>query len=95
MSWTSQRWELIWQALKDVILTGTGVALILSQVWSRTPSDVLLVTGLALTVPSMAGHAKTLLNAGSTGREPPSSPSTPPSGSSSSGSSSGGTDEQP
>ena len=43
------RWETLWAAAKDVLLTGTGMALILSQVFSRSPSDILLVTGLALT----------------------------------------------
>jgi hypothetical protein len=78
---------VIWQILKDVILTGTGVALILSQVFSHTPSDILLVTGLALTVPSVAGHAGALLS-GSPGPGGSSSPSSPPSGPSPSGSSS-------
>ena len=89
MSWTGQRWELIWAAIKDVALTGTGIALILSQVWSDSPSDILLATGLALTVPSVAGHVKVLLDKSSSGPAAPSSPSTPPSGSSSSGPSSG------
>jgi len=71
-----------WSLLKDILLTGTGIAVILSQVFSGHPSDILLVTGLALTVPSVAGHASALLTA-RTG--PPSlpggssSPSSPPS----------------
>lgn len=81
----------LWQLLKDVLLTGTGMAVILSQVFSRHPSDVLLVTGLALTVPSVAGHAGVLL-AGRPGQShgesssrspsspPPSSPSSSPGG---------------
>ena len=40
------------------------MVLILSQVFSRSPSDILLVTGLALTVPSVAGHARVLLGGG-------------------------------
>lgn len=95
MSWTSQRWELVWAAIKDIILTGTGVAVIISQMWSRTPSDVLLVTGLALTAPSVASHAKVLLTSQNSGSAPQPSPYTPPSGSSSSGSSREGTDGQP
>lgn len=74
-----------WLLLKDILLTGTGMALVLSQVFSPSPSDVLLVTGLALTVPSVAAHAGSLL-AGHTGgsSSPPPSPSgQPPSGSSS------------
>ncbi|MGH3673589.1 MAG: hypothetical protein ACRDSH_23665, partial [Pseudonocardiaceae bacterium] len=85
---------LAWQAAKDVLLTGTGIVLILSQVFSRTPSDILLVTGLALTVPSVAGHARTLLGGGNSGPAERSSSSTPPSGSSSSGSSPEGDDEE-
>ena len=90
MSWSSQRWELIWAAAKDILLTGTGVTLIISQVFSAAPSDILLATGLALTVPSVASHARVLLS-GSTSR---SSPSSPPSGSSPSTSSSPAGDEQ-
>ncbi|HET9975281.1 MAG TPA: hypothetical protein VFQ68_44110, partial [Streptosporangiaceae bacterium] len=78
---TMRRWVL----LKDILLTGTGMALVLSQVLSAAPSDVLLATGLALTVPSIAAHAGSLL-AGRTGG--PSSESTPPSPSPPSGSSS-------
>jgi len=75
------RWNLSWVLAKDVALTGTGVFLILSQVFSATPSDVLLVTGLALTIPSVAGHARAILGgspAPPTGG--PSSPSSPPPG---------------
>lgn len=74
-----------WLLLKDVLLTGTGMALVLSQILSASPSDVLLATGLALTVPSVAAHAGSLL-AGRTGG--PSSPPTEPSGQPPSGSSS-------
>ena len=65
-----------WLLLKDILLTGTGMAMVLSQILSPSPSDVLLATGLALTVPSIAAHAGSLL-AGRTGG--PSSESTPPS----------------
>ena len=92
LSWSPQRWDLIWAAAKDVLLTGTGMALILSQVFSRAPSDILLATGLALTVPSVAGHARVLLGSSSRPSGPPSSPSSSSSGSSSSGSASGGTE---
>ena len=78
----------LWQLLKDILLTGCGLAVILSQIFSLHPSDVLLVTGLALTVPSVAGHAGALL-AGRTGGH--SSPPGPPSPSSSSSSSPGAT----
>lgn len=66
-----------WLLLKDVLLTGTGLAVILSQIFSGHPSDILLVAGLALTVPSAASHAKEVLT-GPTGEH--SSSSSPPSG---------------
>jgi hypothetical protein len=50
-----------WYLLKDVLLTGTGVAVIFSQVLSLHPNGLLLGTGLALTVPSVAEHVKALL----------------------------------
>lgn len=78
MSWSTQRWDVIWQAVKDILLTGTGMTLILSQVFSSAPSDVLLVTGLALTVPSVAGHTKALLGGHGGHSSPPSSPDGPP-----------------
>jgi hypothetical protein len=63
------RW---WQLLRDILVTGTGLAVITSQLFSHRPSDVLLVTGLALTVPSAASHTVGILR-GPT--EPSSSPS--------------------
>jgi hypothetical protein len=74
-------WETVWTVTKDVALTGTGMVLILSQVFSARPSDVLLVTGLALTVPSVAGHAGALLAGYTGGRSspPPPPPGLPPS----------------
>lgn len=74
----------LWLLLRDIILTGTGVAVIMFQVFSPHPSDTLLVVGLALTVPSVAGHAAVLLS----GRPSPPSPPSQSSGQSSSGSSS-------
>jgi hypothetical protein len=76
------RWQTYWALCKDVILTGTGVAVILSQVVSVHPSDLLLGAGLALTVPSVAGHAGALLSGRGTGpSSPPSAaPGPPPSG---------------
>jgi len=79
----------LWALVKDVVLTGTGVALIISQIFSATPSDALLVTGLALTVPTIAGQAKALLSGGpsgdSKGGEPGSTTPSKPSHSRSSG----------
>ena len=79
-------WGLTWSTVKDVLLTGTGMVLILSQVFSASPSDILLVTGLALTVPSVAAHAGALLG-GHTGGS--SSPPSPPPGPAPPGSSPG------
>jgi hypothetical protein len=87
LSWSQQRWEILWAAAKDIALTGTGVILIISQVFASSPSDILLATGLALTVPSVASHARVLLS-GNSGQAGRSSPPSPPSGSSASGSSS-------
>jgi len=64
--------------LKDVLLTGTGMILILSQVFSAHPSDVLLVTGLALTVPSVASHTMSVLGGHTGGRSSPPPPSPGP-----------------
>ncbi len=81
------RWRLTWPGtLKDVVLTGTGVALILSQAFSANPKDAVLVVGLALTTPSIRDHAKAVLG-GHTGGS--SSPPSPPPGPSPGGSSPG------
>ena len=67
-----------WQILKDVLLTGTGLGLMWSQVFSAHPSGLLLGTGLALTVPSVADHVRALLPGSGGGRSSPPSPSPPP-----------------
>lgn len=69
------KWTTAWQLAKDVLLTGTGLVIIILQIWSKAPSDVLLVVGLALTVPSAASHAASIL----------SGPGVPPSSESSEG----------
>lgn len=72
------RW---WLLAKDVLLTGTGLSVIVSQVFSLHPSGLLLGSGLALTVPTIAEHVKALLPGGGDGesssstereRQPPS-----------------------
>ena len=51
-----------WRELgKDLVLTGTGVAVILVQAFSSRPNGLLLGAGLALTVPSTWDHIKALL----------------------------------
>lgn len=77
------KWATAWQLTKDIALTGTGLAVIILQIFARTPSDVLLVVGLALTVPSAASHAASLLSGPqyTAGHGPgSSSPSSPPPG---------------
>lgn len=55
------RWSPFWQLGKDVLLTGTGVAVIMIQAFATHPNGLLLGTGLALTVPSTWDHIKALL----------------------------------
>ena len=64
-----------WQLLRDVALTGCAIFVIVTQVYSQHPSDVLLTVALALTAPSVADHARALL---SSPGESPRSPSAPP-----------------
>jgi hypothetical protein len=74
-----------WRILKDVILTGLGVTAILSQIFSLRPNGLILGTGLALTVPSVASHVRALLPSAGEGESPGSTspPPLPPSGHSS------------
>jgi hypothetical protein len=65
-----------WYIWKDVLLTGTGVAVIYLQALAAHPNGLLLGTGLALTVPSIAEHVRALLP--SSGGSPSSSSSSPP-----------------
>lgn len=79
----------IWPLIKDILLTGTGVALIISQIFSQHPSDAILVAGLTLTVPTIAGHAKAVLSGPSgpseDGKDEPTTSPKPPSSLSSGG----------
>lgn len=71
------KWQTAWQLARDILLTGTGLALIISQIGAHNPSSVLVVAGLALTVPAAATHAAGVLSAPS----PPGhggAPSSPP-----------------
>ena len=74
------RWNMSWTVVRDVLLTGTGVTVILIQAFSPHPSDVALATGLALTIPSAYGHTAALLGRGAGSSSPQSSepPSSPP-----------------
>jgi len=74
-------WSRWWPLLRDVLLTGTGMGVIIVQVLSAHPSTPLLWTGLGLTAPAAVEHVKALLP----GSGPPdSSPASPPPGSPSS-----------
>jgi hypothetical protein len=86
VKWRATSWLLI----KDIALTGTGLAVIYVELLSpRAPNGLLLGTGLALTVPSIADHVKALLpSSGGGGSSPPSLPGGQPP----SARSSGGTD---
>ena len=84
------KWQTAWQLAKDVLLTGTGLVVIVLQIFAKQPSDVLLVVGLALTVPSAASHAASILSGpgvppSSGSSEPPGGQGSPPSSSSSPG----------
>lgn len=55
-----------WSLIRDICLTGTGIAVIVSQVVAallgQPVQDALLMTALALTAPSIGAHAKELLS---------------------------------
>jgi hypothetical protein len=57
--------------VKDVVLTGSGVAVIWVEALSSHPSGLLLGTGLALTVPSVADHVRALLPSSGGGESSP------------------------
>lgn len=90
MKWVQTAWQLA----RDILLTGTGLWLIVSQVGAREPSDTLIVAGLALVMPAAASHgtsvaarARAVLSGPSApepGQEPSSPSSSPPSSSPSS-----------
>ena len=75
--WVKAAWEVI----RDVAITGTGLVIIWRQVLysPQNPSAILLGTGLALTVPSVAAHVKGLLpdSGGDSASSPPSPPPPP------------------
>jgi hypothetical protein len=75
------RWRTAWNLIKDVGLTGTGIFVIVLQAFSAKPNGLLLGTGLALTVPSVAEHVRALLPSSGGGSSSPQSelPGPPPS----------------
>jgi len=56
------RWTLFWRLAKDAAMTGTGLALIVSQAVSARPSDALLIAGLALTGLGASFHVTSLVS---------------------------------
>jgi hypothetical protein len=66
-----------WVLIKDVLLTGTGMVLMWSQIFSTDPRWPILAAGLALTSPSVADHVKALLPGPGGGLSSPPSPSPP------------------
>lgn len=76
--------QTAWQLARDILLTGTGLWLIVSQSVARDPSQTLIVAGLALLVPAIGEHAHNVLSGPSAPRGGPGSSSGPaPSASSS------------
>lgn len=85
------KWQTAWQLARDILLTGTGLALIISQIGAHDPSSVLVVAGLTLTAPAAVTHSVGVLTGPSAPPhgEPPSSPPLPSPASSPSPSSGG------
>jgi hypothetical protein len=52
---------LLKDMLKDVALTALGMVAIWSQIFRANPNGYVLGAGLALTVPTIAGHVRALL----------------------------------
>lgn len=50
--------------VRDILITGTGLFMVVSQVFVRSPSDLIIGGGLALTAPTLASHIKGLLSPG-------------------------------
>ena len=55
------RWLQLKDFLKDIALTVLGMVAIYSQLFRPEPNGLVLGAGLALTVPSIAGHVRALL----------------------------------
>ena len=73
MRW-NMSWAIVRDLARDVVLTGTGVTVILMQARSPHPSDIVLAAGLALTVPSAYGHTEALRGRGAGSSSPSGSP---------------------
>jgi hypothetical protein len=69
------RWNTAWTIVRDVLLTGTGIFLVLKQAYSLHPNDAILAVAMGFTAPSAVDHVKALLSGPS---DAPSSPPSPP-----------------
>jgi hypothetical protein len=50
--------QTAWQLARDILLTGTGLWLIISQAGARDPQQLLIYAGLALLFPAVGEHVK-------------------------------------
>ena len=92
MRWNAAAWAII----KDVLLTGTGVWILISQALSQHPSDALLVVAMGLCAPAIYDHAKSLVAGVPPPRQPPPPPDeVPPGGEASGGTSPSSSSAQP
>lgn len=76
--------QTAWPTLRDVVITGTGLIIVWSQLllwdlYDRQPSDVLLAIGMGFTVPAATAHVRTVLSAAEPEAGSSSSSSPPPS----------------
>jgi hypothetical protein len=82
LPWSNTLWPLIkeaWPVIRDVALTGTGIFVIIREVYSPHPSDVLLAVAMGLTAPAAYEHVRALLSGPGASSPPPPQPSAPPS----------------
>lgn len=77
MSWRTSLLT-VKDVVKDVVLTSLGVVAIWSQIFSPKPNGYVLGAGLALTVPTIAGHVRGLLPGPGDGASSPSTPASQP-----------------
>lgn len=74
MKWS---WEKAWPWIRDVAITGTGLGVIWSQVFSAHPNAELLAAGLGLCAPTIF-KAREVLGGGTSGAHTSSSSSPAP-----------------
>jgi hypothetical protein len=67
-----------WDVIRDVLATGTGLALIWVEVLSPHPDQALLVVAMVLVTPAVAAHGKDLLSGPGPRSSPPAPPAAPP-----------------